>query len=602
MQTLSTPASSVAAEPSPRRVAIIGMGPRGLGVLEQLIALARDTPELPLRIDLFDPRAPGSGLHHADQPDYLMLNTMAGQLSAFSCAYPGCEPPGPTFLQWCIGHDIRLDDRGHVAGAIGRAVEFGDFVPRKLLGRYLQDSYRFLVQRCPAHVRVRHHAEAIERCCPLPGRPGFGLTTESGWQLACDAVLLTTGHAPRTPEPDNLGARVAIEGLGLSAMDTLAHLTQGRGGQFVRDKGFAGWRYRPSEHEPRLFLYSRTGLPFCARPQWAPPGQPGSGASLPRLYFTASAIGRLRTGASGGQLDFRQDVLPLIEAEMRAVFYQARVRLQAPDRLAGVQCALRQAASRDEQRAVFARLANHWGAFEPRDWLRIEPWRGAADQNQNQNQYASGFVRWIERDLALSRLGVGQSPVKQALEVWRDYRDLLRQVTDRGGLTDSSTLDFYANWVGLSNRLVGGPQKERHEDLLALIRAGVVTLLAPGSEPLETQGFDRVIGARVAHSGLSAQRRGAARGLLGDLLDQGQIRAAHPYPADGLQTDRLGRPVRRDGSIHERLWVLGPMVEGCTFYNHYIATPDPGCRAPTEARLAARSCLDALVGMATACA
>lgn len=56
--------------------------------------------------------------------------------------------------------------------------------------------------------------------------------------------------------------------------------------------------------------------------------------------------------------------------------------------------------------------------------------------------------------------------------MWRDCRDLLRLVADRNGLTESSTLAFYGTWAGLGNRLVGGPQKERHEDLLALIDAG----------------------------------------------------------------------------------------------------------------------------------
>ncbi|WP_147477633.1 FAD/NAD(P)-binding protein, partial [Pseudomonas coronafaciens] len=75
-------------------IAIIGMGSRGLSVLEQLIGLSRHADRQPLQIEVFDPQPPGSGLHHAQQPDYLMLNTMAGQLSAFSAAFPACEPPG----------------------------------------------------------------------------------------------------------------------------------------------------------------------------------------------------------------------------------------------------------------------------------------------------------------------------------------------------------------------------------------------------------------------------------------------------------------------------------------------------------------------------
>ncbi|XXE57447.1 FAD/NAD(P)-binding protein [Pseudomonas sp. R1-18] len=577
--TLNKPAAA----PPQLRIAIVGMGSRGLSILEQVIGLMRDTSGLRLRIDVFDPRMAGSGLHHSEQPDYLMLNTMAGQLSAFSSAFPASDHLGMTFLQWCNARQVRLDERGHVAVQGGRGVRFGDFVPRKLLGRYLQDCYRLLIQQCPAHVQVQHHAEAVTQCgslAGLGGQQGWRLATASGWQLACDALFLTTGHGAAATS-ETVGQCVAIEGLGLTAMDTLAGLTEGRGGRFIRDGSLAGWRYQASGREPRVFMYSRSGLPFHARPRLNDE-RTDIEAVLPRLYFTAQAIDALRPGSARGRLDFRQDVLPLIEAEMRAVFYQARVRLDAPDQLRSVQQQLLQATDCAKRRTLFAWLAEQWGPFEPRDWLTTEPWAG------DPADYARWFRQWIERDLALSRLGAARSPVKQALEVWRDYRDLLRRVADHNGLTETSTLDFHATWAGLSNRLVGGPQHERYEDLLALIQAGVVTLLPPGVGHPACD--DTVISARTIHNGLSAGRQP----LLDDLLDQGLIRAAHAYPADGLETDRCARAVRKDGAVNERLWVLGPLVEGCTFYNHYVPTPDPACLAPLQARAAVQSCLRTL--------
>ncbi len=366
--------------------------------------------------------------------------------------------------------------------------------------------------------------------------------------MQVDAVFLTSGHAADSAEQQPSGETVAIEGLGLTAMDTLASLTQGRGGRYVRDGGFAGWRYLPSGREPKVFLYSRSGLPFHARPQWHSPNE----APLPRLFLGAEVIAGLRQQRPAGQLDFRRDVLPLIKDEMRAVFYQARV----PPRYAPPQ--LRQSSV---------------CCVKQRRGPRCLP-----------ESYATWFVEWIERDLALSRLGTARSPIRLALEVWRDYRDVLRLVAGRNGLSEASTLDFYGTWAGLSNRLVGGPQKERHEDLLALIKAGVVAVLPPMDEARQ---FDCVIPARVAHNGLSRP----AQGLIGDLLEQGLIRAAHAWPADGIETDRTGRALGRDGSPQPRLWVLGPVVEGCTFYNHYIPTPDPTCHALIEARRAVESCL-----------
>ncbi len=587
-------APAPAAIPEPLRIAIVGMGSRGLSVLEQFIALYRQAPGHRLQIDVFDPQTPGSGLHLSEQPDYLMLNTMAGQLSAFCTAHPATRPPGPTFLQWCEGHDLRLDARGHLDDSgQGRPIGFGDFVPRRLLGRYLQDSYRWLLRHCPPGLQVRHVVQRV-----ISGQPsgaGWQLGTADGERHAFAALFITCGHAQALPVPPEPGRRVAIEGLGLSAMDCLAALTEGRGGRFVADDSLAGWRYLPSGREPRLYLYSRSGRPFHARPQ-----HDGSVCQpWPRRYFTVAAIEQLRCHSTDGRLDFSHDVLPLIEDEMRAVFYQACAQMAGPAQLIDLQHALQQAVEAPERQVLFARLARQWGAFEPAHWHAIERWKGMPQD------YAGWYRQWLAQDLLRSRQGPARSPLTQALEVWRDCRDVLRTVVDHDGLQAHSTLAFYALYAGVSNRLVGGPQHERHEDVLALIDAGVVQVLPP-TQAHEEGGrvwlqalddphgpvieVDHLIQARVGSSGLAHNRHA----LLVDLLRQGLIHAAHPYPADGIAIDPGNRALCSDGQPHPCLWVLGPAVEGSTFYNHYVPTPDPQCLAPLQARRAVSDCLASL--------
>ncbi|PZQ41208.1 MAG: FAD-NAD(P)-binding domain protein [Pseudomonas putida] len=577
------------------RAAIVGMGSRGLSLLEQFIALAQANPDKVMQLSLHDPQTPGAGLHAQTQPDYLMLNTMAGQLSAFCGAHPLAPTAGPTFLQWCHEQDIRLDGRGHLSpDATGRPVAFGDFVPRRLLGLYLQASYRWLLQRCPDNLQVRHFAERVSRATPLSDGAGWTLHSSSGEARSCDALFITCGHAQAPSLPTEAGGRVAVEGLGLTAMDTLAALTEGRGGRFVAADNLAGWRYEASGREPSLYLFSRSGLPYHARPA----AGVDSHQPWPRLFFTAAAVERLR--GQSCQLDFVAQVLPLIEDEMRAVFYQATVRCQAPEQLAELQRDL-QAADNDQRRsALFARLALDWGEFDPAGWHAVGHWQGRADG------YVSWYRHWIEQDLIRSRLGRAQSPLTQAMEVWRDYRDLLRQVVDHGGLQAHSTLAFYRFFAGVSNRLVGGPQSERYEDLLALLDAGVLQVLPPQrvrrrNGILSLHGLhddqapaltvDHLIEARALPSGLSASHHP----LLADLLEQGLIRAAHPEPADGVDVDPMGRARYPDGTVHDRLWLLGPAVEGSTFYNHYVPTPDPHCLAPLQARRAVQDCLTRLM-------
>lgn len=569
-----------------QRIVIIGMGSRGLSVLEQLIGAARLAPHQSLFIELFDPHSPGGGLHLPEQPDYLMLNTMAGQLSAFSAAHPAWqagEVAGLTFLQWCTAQKLTLNERGHLSECReGRPIEFGDFVPRKLLGRYLQDCYGYLLRLCPPHVQVRHTRDTVTHCVAKPSGHGFVVNTDTGHSISADAVFLTTGHAPQ-PLARSDGNRIAIEGLGLSAMDHIAALTEGRGGRYERAAGISGWRYQRSGLEPQIYLFSRSGLPFHCRPQWQSTASTATASTAPeRLFLTCEAMLALRKSTVGERLDFVRQVLPLIEDEMRAAFYLANVRLQAPGRLQQVRQGLRRAESAQARCTAFAVLANEWGSFDPQDYLNIQKWQG------DPTHYSPWYRAWIADDLVRSRLGGEGSPLTQALEVWRDCRDVLRLAVAQNGLTERSTLEFYGVWAGLGNRLVGGPQKERYEDLLALIEAGVVVPLPPAG--INHVQVDSLIRARNSHSGLSLNRSA----LIDNLLEQGLIKAAHPYPADGIAIDAKGRSTGRVDCVHQRLWVLGPAVEGSTFYNHYVPTPDPTCRAPLEARTAVIDCLSVL--------
>ncbi|RON03898.1 FAD-NAD(P)-binding domain protein [Pseudomonas brassicacearum] len=563
------------------RLAIVGMGFRGLSVLEQLLIRLCELDGLDLRIEVFEPRLPGSGLHSSDQPDYLMLNTIAGQIQALV--------QGPDFLQWCQAQALRLDARGHVCSdEQGRAIGFGDFLPRRLLGQYLEDCWQLLLARCPAGVTIVVHTEQVIGAKAEHGTTAFLLETDQGRCMQVDGLILTTGHGTLAQPEIGNQHRVAIEGLGLSAMDLLAQLTEGRGGRFVRAQG--QWRYQRSGQEPQIDLYSRSGLPFHARPQWQAPTQDRP----PALFFTTAAIEQLRQQHADRRLDFDADLLPLIEDEMRCAFYRTQARLDGVDS-AALESTLQAATQPTSRAECFARLAYTLGPFEPRDWMPTERWSG------DPQHYGEWFRQWISRDLADSHLGTSGSPLKAALEVWRDCREQLRQAVDRNGLNEASTLRFFRTWAGLSNRLVGGPQKERYEDLLALIEAGVVRVLAPDAREIAMVDCERVIVARVPHSGL----RATDSALMHDLQAQGLIRAAHPGPADGIVIDNSGRASAADGRPQQRLWVLGPAVEGCTFYNHYVATPDPQCAAIREARLLTADCLEALgIGqhLAVACA
>ena len=583
-------------------IAVVGLGPRGMIFVERLMAHLRQRPELAIELLLFDSSTPGPGLHGLDLPDYLSLNTVASQLSF----YPHSDAVGgearheaPTFDQWCRARDVRLDEDGLTVGSRGDNVTPGCFLPRRLLGAYLADCAHKLVSTAPANIRVHLVAEKVSDIGRSDDGRRHWLGTASGCRYHADRVFLAVGHGPSGwaqagLSPDAVAPRevVVLDGLGLTAMDMVAALTRGRRGTFRRDGETL--RYRPSGREPKIVLSSRTGLPFRARPDWSPQDE---AHCIRPIFFTAAAVDRLRDKCADGRLDFREDILPLIALEMQAIYRITEMRLhQGAGAAAALEAMLRYERSGRDPATALRRLdGSATGTFDPWHYLRTEPWRGDPET------YQRGIIREIERDVGECRRGVLGSPLKAALEVWRTQRDTLRYAVNGESLTDASRAQFYAVYAPLSNRLVGGPQKERHEELATLVEADIVTLRAPRhildlpSERSSREGrrvadAGRTVRAHIGSSGLT--RRDTS--LLASLRSQGRIRSVEEGVVDGILVDAHGHPVGANGEVDQTLWIVGPAVEGSSYYNHYVGTPAPNCPLFRDAEQQVCRCLEQL--------
>lgn len=569
------------------KIAIVGCGSRGLTVLERLCALAG---ERRLEISLFDPHQPGPGLHSVEQPEYLMLNTVASQISMFpdQAALGGFSGrQGPDFYQWCLRFK---------SGE--RSVQPNAFLPRAWLGEYLAWTYEEVIRSLPVNVQVKHHARVVDNV-EHTDLGGFVLSTGTQKHPA-DWLLITVGHAESTsqvdsfcgitkwfnayPQPYSLEGisstdLVGIEGLGLSAMDAVAGLTVGRGGQFVQAP--EGLRYQPSGQEPRLVMYSRSGLPYRTRPDITPHRVGGSA-----LIFTLSAVADLRAENPQG-LDFEAQVLPLLKAEMLAEYFgmiaalQGDSALRTKSEIANAFLMGEIQTKADELAQRFAVPGLDESAFNPRS------------MQAPVDNYSAWVKAFIETDVKESILDLDHSPIKAAVEVWRSCREQLRRVVDNRGLTPESHRLFFNEYAPLVNRMVAGPQKERHQELLALAQAGVLQW---------------VHGSNVTHS--------ASTSDVSVTLDDGQVLVldalicAHVSDNRALASQpRIIRQLRESGIIHSvdgigeaphvdshgkaqpNLWITGPIVEGATYYNHYVPSSGSYSRAFVDADRIAREML-----------
>lgn len=592
-----------------RSAAIIGLGSRGLSVLERIVALAGQEP---ITIEVIDPAGTGSGVHAVGQPDYLLLNTTCGQVSMFPDPLSvGADTAGqgPSLHEWAVSHGLRMAADGFTIGPAGRELRPTDFLPRRLLGEYLGWFFDQLRRHLPTHVRlVVHRTEAVDISTAPDG--GLVIALADGATVPADFAFLTTGYTASTnpaaasqlaepyPLPESLeaiapGQTVAIGGFGLSAMDVLSCLTVGRGGRFRRDQGDV--EYLPSGREPAILMYSRSGVPCRARPLVT-----RFEISYDPLVFTPAAIDALRDARGGARapLDFDADVMPLILTEMRIAYRRAQARGAGPE----AEQALLEELKGPSLATKLDELDTVYGRFDP-----AAAFDGSAGLRLGDS---AGYQRWfadtIRRDLGEGLLGFAWSPVKAALDIFRELRDTVRYVADFGGLTDASAADFYGRVVPLMNRAVVGPQYERHAELLTLMSAGLVqvpfgpapsiipneagwTLTSTVLAAAERRHADWLLPAQVPLPAVDA----SASPLLRSLASRGLIRRSAPgcQHLPGIDVDSDQHPLAADGTPHDRIWVLGPLCEGATFYNNLVPSPGVYSRPVADAHRCAAAML-----------
>jgi len=252
-------------------IAIIGMGPRGVTVLERLLEYAnRIPPDVALAITVCDPNECGEGVHRATQQDHLLINTVASQVTMFAPQSRLGRDGSPSFLKWAHQEGYRVVDGAfrRVPEGEGRAITDADHLPRSLLGEYLSWIYEHIVAALPRNVTITHRRSTVVDLVPLQN--GYQVIEQDGVKHTVEFVFLATGHGRRQPSeadkryvqfakrhfinnPDltylptpypveildeiTASAIVAIQGFGLTAHDVISALTLGRGGHYVERNG-----------------------------------------------------------------------------------------------------------------------------------------------------------------------------------------------------------------------------------------------------------------------------------------------------------------------------------------------------------------------------
>ena len=595
------------------RIAIVGLGPWGVCALERVVSTARKElePGVDVAVHVIEPGTPGSGVYDVSQPDYLILNNPCGELSLYPFEAADDQPCyGVGLYDWAVAQGYRWVGDRCVKDPTGQPIERHHFLPRRLMGEYLQWFYRALTTGVPRGVHIVHHpTAAIDLVARRDGSEEVHLA--NGGAVVVDHVIVTSGHTAnesgdgvgRALDPYPVGSyvnaiptdsTVAVSGMGLVAIDVVTALTIGRGGQFVENG--SGLQYLPSGREPRLQLFCRSGLPFTAK---SVTGKDRTDVYKP-LICTDAALDALSGRANGRRrlVDVRRELLPLLFAEMSSRYYSQAAFQAEGSRSAG-------AAVRDNLGAAWAegrfdaeleRLAGRFGHFDAE-----ELFFGRQPKYRSSDDYERFVYDSLSDDLREAEVPDGASPSKSAGQVIRIYRDKMRSVVEQGGLSLDSYLDFNADICSRIHRLVAGPPALRNRQFLALMDAGVirmpygpapargraVTDLDPNATRtrISSTAFERhyVEDVDVIIRGHLEEPRiaGSASELLTQLYKRGRV-SQFRYGEVAVGSVDLtpdSHPIDIEGRPQSSISMFGVMTEGIRHFTAYIPSPRSRIRA-----------------------
>jgi hypothetical protein len=589
------------------RIAIIGGGPRGIGVLERIASRVLQTHQqhgiqAPIEVTMIDQVEVGCGqIWRTDQPEWFLMNTLASELTAFSGprdSGPDRAGAGPTFSQWWDEIEPGIE---HLT----------PYATRACYGEYLKYTTDSIIAGLPGVVCFRAVLDSVIAVDRTESGPRYLLNLASGRHVMSDRIVYTTGHSRRqltgaaatlaaatkhnphltfmpAQSPAELplaripaGQSVGLIGMGLTFYDIVTALTLGRGGHY-RSSSTGRLEYQPSGAEPRLVAGSRSGLPQPARGRNQ---RPADFRHQP-IFFSADLIRR----RAQGPIDWLSDIQPALAAEVDLVFYAAVLRSQnKPAQAETLVFLAGQLSNPKKLRGLADSLG--LGDHQPPDFDQLaRPF--SAKQFTDPSTFTTELLAHVDADLHQAEQGNVESPVKAALDVLRSLRWTIRELVDFCGLTAESHRHHLDSWYSpRSAFLAAGPPLIRLQQLRALIEAGVLRVVGPNAQ-FTVDGIRNFIvsspqvhGSKIAVKTIidaripSPDASSDISPLTQSLLSSGQwtphrnFNGSVPFTTGAVAiTPSPFHPIGADGHPDVHAHVLGIPTEGVRWFTQVVGT------------------------------
>lgn len=536
---------------------IVGFGPKGFSALASLQkTLEHSTSIKPVQLHLFNShRFFAAGPNYSpDQPEYLLINYSIEHINAWT--EPESDDPDKlTFMDWIAKY---ANSHNHPKAE--------DFASRALMGLYLQDALKIVLQKLPENISVLAFQGEVTGCqvdhsnsvCLELDHIAFHP------EIRYASVILTTGHLFPNSTPKGLEYnpyfisevyptkswlqsitnhdRVAINGLGLTFVDAVLALTEGKGGEFIEENG--QMTYQASGLEPKeIFAFSRSGIPMIPRSGKSP-------KFLAELEFFGSKAEK-RLDQLHGQIDFERDILPLIKAEMEAIWYLTLIE-------------------RGPKTGEWFSLFNFQELVNPLP----EECYSCGDFYQSEMEKITDFyLKELEEEPS-------KSLIQQVASVWRRLLPKMISYYNSDGFTQESQERFEKYYLVRFNQISFGPPSVSMRKIHSLIKNGYLNYHLGRSPEIETtedlkfrissseNGFvsicDYVIQAGIQNNQFPHRNSS----LYEDLFKRGLASCKNPDKESNCPNiNHEGQLISRTGAPIPQITLFGTPTEGITLDN-----------------------------------
>jgi hypothetical protein len=389
-------------------IAIIGGGPNCVYALERIAALLYHRKYSGgIHIHIFDKEGRfGCGaVHDVNQPNTSLLNRIACQIG-FGCSKSFVSanyflPDELTFdfMEW-------VDQKYKTTRDNQYKIAPSDWPPRCVHGEALRDAFEnyLTIIRNNSNSKIDLYPCEVTDIVPIENR--YIVVSNFGQKQIRDIneVLVVTGNQIQTRQSRLVGegltdtscpdeslitnvyplerefseanidsaTKLVIKGTGVTSVDILLYLTEGRGGKFQFSESKGELEYLPSQREPSsIYWVGRSGIICDARPinqksrsdyTIKSQGDFFNVQNIENLRARFGVIRNLDVVGRRKQLDFEKHVLPLMILEMAVLYYRSLLGQESNDGLS-------RAATRVAKKHLDNCLMND-GALHHSDYLK----------------------------------------------------------------------------------------------------------------------------------------------------------------------------------------------------------------------------------------